>query len=205
MARITTPKCKLCRREGAKLYLKGSKCLTHCTLDKRNGAPGMHPSRGRMSNYGKQFREKQKVKRIYGLLETQFRNTFEVAKKDKMQTGAKLLQLLERRLDNVVHRMGVSESRNQSRQLISHGHIRVNGKRMTIPSYRVKINDEVELRKDTVSDELIKDMQLHAKNLKTAPWIEVSEYGKGKVSAFPDRSMIDQTISDQLIVEYYSR
>ena len=205
MARITTPKCKLCRREGAKLYLKGAKCLTHCTLEKRTGAPGMHPSRGRMSNYGKQFREKQKVKRIYGVLETQFRNVFEMAKKDKMQTGAKLLQLLERRLDNVVHRMGVTESRNQARQLINHGHVIVNGKKMTIPSYLVKINDLVELKKDKVSPDLIQEMQLHAKTLKPALWIDVVEYGKGKVASFPDRSMMDQTISEQLVVEYYSR
>ena len=165
----------------------------------------MHPGRGRMSNYGKQFREKQKIKRIYGVLETQFRNVFEAAKKDKMQTGSKLLQLLERRLDNVIHRMGVTESRNQARQLINHGHVKVNGRKVTIPSYLVKINDEVEFMKDKVSPELITEMQLNAKNLKPALWIDVVEYGKGKVAGFPDRAMIDQTISEQLVVEYYSR
>lgn len=205
MARLNDAKCKLCRREGAKLYLKGSKCLNNCTLDKRNGAPGVHPSRGRMSNYGRQFREKQKVKRIYGVLETQFRRFFAMAKKDKMQTGTKLLQLLERRLDNVLHRMGVSESRNQSRQLIVHGHVKVNGKKLDIPSYIVKIGDTVELDMARLTPEQVNDMKLRAKAIKVQEWLEVSDYGNGKVLSYPERPMMDQSISEQLIVEYYSR
>lgn len=205
MARNNGPKCKICRREGAKLYLKGAKCLTHCTLDKRSGAPGDHPSKGRMSNYGKQFREKQKVKRMYGLLEAQFRRFFEMAKKDKMQTGSKLLQLLEQRLDNVVHRMGVSESRNQTRQLIVHGHVTVNGKKVSSPSFLVKIGDEVLLKVERIKPEMLQEMQNSAKALKTPEWIAVEGYGKAKVTAMPQRANIDQTISEQLIVEYYSR
>jgi small subunit ribosomal protein S4 len=197
-------KCKLCRREGAKLYLKGTKCVTHCTLDKKSTPPGPHMSRGRMSNYGKQFREKQKVKRIYGLLEAPFRRIFEMAKKDKMQTGTKLLQLLERRLDNVMHRMGFTHSRNQARQLIRHGHVFVNGKKLDIPSYIVEIGDEIELKKERISDNLISEMQLQTKDLKKAEWVEVQAYGKGKVAQYPERSMMDQSISEQLIVEYYS-
>jgi small subunit ribosomal protein S4 len=165
----------------------------------------MHPNKGRISNYGKQFREKQKVKRIYGLLEAQFRRFFAMATKDKMQTGTKLLQLLERRLDNVIHRMGVTESRNQARQLVNHGHVLVNGKKVDVPSFLVGIGDEIELKFDRISPEFLKEMQTLAKGVKPSTWIEVSSYGKGKIVSLPERSMIDQSISEQLIVEYYSR
>jgi len=206
MARYTEAKCKLCRREGTKLYLKGNKCLSSkCTVEKRPGGPGMHPAKGRMSGYGKQFREKQKVKRIYGVLEAQFRRFYSMAAKDKMQTGAKLLQLLERRLDNVMHRMGVTESRNQARQMINHGHVTVNGTKVSAPSFLVKVGDEIVFLKETVAKDMVTEMQSNAKNIKVPQWIEVSEFGHAKITKLPDRSMIDQNVSEQLIVEYYSR
>jgi len=205
MAKYTGPKCKLCRREGTKLYLKGAKCLSgKCTVEKRPGGPGMHPQKGRMSGYGKQFREKQKVKRLYGMLEAQFKRFFDIAKKDKMQTGSKLLQLLERRLDNVLVRMSTAESRNTTRQLISHGHVKVNGKKVSIPSYLVKIGDVVELVTARIEKNYISALQAETKNIKPAQWIDVAEYGKGTIVSFPERSQIDQNISEQYIVEYYS-
>ena len=211
MARITSQtKCRLCRRERAKLYLKGERCLSpKCSVTKSQNVPGQHGTVGRQSGYAIQFREKQKVKRIYGLLERQFRRFYELASKDKAQTGTKLLQLLEFKLDNVVYRLGMARSRNEARQLISHGHINVNGKRVTIPSYVVKVKDEISYNTDIVENKLVNELILETtKNEKLPLWLNMLKDGKktvGVVEAVPSREQLDPSINEQLIVEYYSK
>jgi small subunit ribosomal protein S4 len=208
MARYTEAKCRLCRREGVKLFLKGEKCSSvKCILEKRNSAPGQHGHvRARFSEYRVRLREKQKARRIYGISEVQMENYFDIASKRKGVTGEILLQLLERRLDNTVYRLGFASSRSQARQFVSHGHIMVNGRKVDIPSYLVKPGDKVTLDQKLVSGsfgEIIKERITQAK---TPPWLEINpENIEGMVRNLPSRQEIDIPINEQLIVEFYSR
>jgi small subunit ribosomal protein S4 len=208
MARDTGPSCRLCRREGAKLFLKGSRCVTDkCAISRREYAPGQHGLiRKKESNYGLQLREKQKVKRIYGVLERQFRHCFRIAERSKEVTGIMLLQLLERRLDNVIFRMNIGNSRAEARQLVQHGRVYVNGKRVDIPSYTVKIGEEISLK---VSEKLMKALKERVEILKdrpTAKWLAVdSQSLKAKVTAMPKKEDVGFPIQEQLIVELYSK
>ena len=206
MARYTGASCRQCRREGMKLFLKGDRCYTDkCAVVKRNYAPGQHgQGRKKLSNYGLQLREKQKVKRIYGVLETQFRNLYERAEKMSGKTGENLLCLLEERLDNVVFRMGLANSRKEARQLVTHGHFLVNGKKVDIPSYRVSVNDVVSVCEKSRGTEKFKTF---AENPKTLPkWLEANvENYEGKVVAVPAREDIDVPVNETLIVELYSK
>jgi small subunit ribosomal protein S4 len=213
MSRYAGPACKLCRREGTKLFLKGSRCLTEkCAVDRRAYAPGQHgPSGGgnrgrKQSEYAKQLREKQKVKRIYGLSERQFRNTFEEAARRPGVTGTNLLQELEARLDNLVYRMGFAVSRRQARQLVRHGHIEVNGRRVNVPSYRAQPGQEI--RVATSSRELVPIKVAREFSLRGAPmaWLDVNlEKGAGKFTEAPGREQIPLNAQEQLIVELYSK
>ena len=205
MARITSPDCKQCRREGCKLFLKGERCLTKCSFDKRPTVPGQHGAgRKKISEYGLQLREKNKVRRIYGILEKQFRIYYEKAVAKKESTGFALLKMLENRLDNVVYRMNIGVSRTESRQIVTHGHITVNGKKVNIPSYQVKVGDVIAVKESKQSLEMFASL----KGLKVnAPkWLEFNtESLTGKVLALPEREDIDLGIQEHLIVEYYSR
>jgi len=208
MARYTGPVCRLCRREDAKLFLKGDKCYSQkCAYTKRPAPPGQHSQgrRGKISEYGTQLREKQKAKRAYGVLESQFRHYFEIANKMKGKTGDNLLQLLERRLDNVVFRLGFGDSRAQARQLVMHGHIQVNGRKTDIPSYIVKDGDMVSVNSKSASQDHFKIIKEQGD--KNAPkWLELDIANlRGKVIALPERDDVDLTIEERLIVELYSR
>ena len=207
MARYTAAVCRLCRREGMKLYLKGDRCYTDkCAINKRNMAPGQHgTSRKKLSNYGVQLREKQKAKRFYGVLETQFRNYFEMADHQKGITGENLLRILESRLDNVVYRMGLAASRAQARQLVVHGHFLVNGRKVDIPSYLVNVGDEIVVSERSKGRPKFKAQVEEAKG--NAPeWLSVDiENLRGKVVSMPNREDIDLPISENLIVELYSK
>jgi len=208
MARYTDAKCRLCRREGSKLYLKGDRCYTDkCAISRRAYAPGQHgQSRKKMSEYGIQLREKQKVRRIYGILEKQFRDYFVEAERQKGVTGENLLRLLELRLDNVVYRMGFGESRAEARQLVRHGHFTVNGKKVNIPSYQVGLNDLVTVKADSKSTDKFKELAENSA-AKTAPqWLSTNaEMMESRVVALPVREDIDLPIEEHLIVELYSR
>lgn len=208
MARYTGAKCRQCRREGTKLYLKGDRCYTDkCAIARRTYAPGQHgQSKKKMSGYGVQLREKQKVRRIYGILERQFRAYFEEAERQKGVTGENLLRLLELRLDNVAYRMGFGESRNEARQLVRHGHFTVNGKKVNIPSYQVGLNDLVAVKADSKNTEKFKGLAENAAG-KTAPqWLSVNaEMMEARVVALPVREDIELPIEEHLIVELYSR
>ena len=206
MARYADAKCRMCRREGIKLHLKGAKCDTaKCPFTKKGTPPGEYTSYPRMSVYGNQLREKQKVKRMYGVMERQFRRIFALAKKDKEQTGLRLLQLMELRLDNVVYRLGFAQSRAQARQLVLHGHIKVNGKKVDIPSYIVSANQEVVLIDKIKRTEWYKNFKAANKGYKTPQWLGVREDGTGIVLKSPERLDIDPGIREEMIVEYYSR
>jgi len=210
LARYTGPVCRLCRREGMKLYLKGERCHSEkCAIEKRNFSPGQHGKdrKPKLIGYGLQLREKQRTKRYYGLQERQFRNLFEKAAQMKGVTGENLLQMLERRLDNVIYRMGFGTSRAQARQLVRHGHIAVNGRKVTIPSYMVKPNDFVEVREKSKKNPAIlaaRDATAHAP---TPNWLEVDrEALTAKVLAMPKRDELVQIqLNEQLIVELYSK
>ena len=206
MARYTGATCKLCRREGMKLFLKGDRCYTDkCAFVRRSYAPGQHgASRKKLSNYGTQLREKQKAKRIYGVLEGQFRNTYERAEKMRGIAGENLLKLLEMRLDNVVYRLGYGASRAEARQLVNHGHFLVNGKKVDIPSYRVSVNDEITVTEKSRGTEKFKTF---IENPKTLPkWLEANvENYSGKIVAEPSREDIDVPVNETLIVELYSK
>ena len=208
MARYTGAVCRLCRREGMKLYLKGDRCYTDkCSIARRNYAPGQHgQSRKKMSNYGLQLREKQKVRRIYGILENQFRLYFEKAERIKGVTGENLLRLLEQRLDNVVFRMGFGDSRNEARQLVRHGHFTVNGKKVDIPSYQIELNDLIAVKAGSKSSDKFKELA-EAAAAKTAPqWLSVNaEMMEARVISLPVREDIDMPIEEHLIVELYSK
>ncbi|SHH54246.1 30S ribosomal protein S4 [Clostridium grantii] len=206
MARYTGPVCRLCRREGMKLFLKGDRCYTDkCAFSKRSYAPGEHgQSRKKLSNYGIQLREKQKARRVYGILEKQFRKYYEKADHMKGVTGENLLRLLEMRLDNVVYRLGFGASRTEARQLVTHGHFLVNGKKVDIPSYQVSVNDVISVREKSRSGEKFK---VFAENPKAQPsWLQgdVANF-QGTVVAEPQRSDIDVPVNETLIVELYSK
>ena len=206
MARYTGATCRLCRREGMKLFLKGDRCYTgKCAFDRRSYAPGQHgANKKKISGYGVQLREKQKAKRIYGVLESQFRSYYEKAENMKGITGENLLKLLEMRLDNVVFKLGYGASRNEARQLVTHGHFLVNGKKVDIASYKVSVNDVISVSEKSRGSEKFKTF---AENPKALPkWLEanVGNY-EGKVVAEPTREDIDVPVNETLIVELYSK
>jgi small subunit ribosomal protein S4 len=211
MGRTTDPVCKLCRREGIKLFLKGSRCDSpKCAIDRRNVAPGMHGyRRGKPSEYGIRLREKQKLKRFYGLFERQFRRYFEIASRAPENTGEQLLTIMERRLDNVVHRLGFAPNRASARQLVAHGHVNVNGKACDIPSLLLRAGDTVAIKSRPRSQQLVR---LHLQENPPPPpdYLErvSAEPPEGRVSRLPTRSDVDPRIGDireQLIIEFCSR
>ena len=206
MARYTDANCKLCRREGQKLFLKGERCYSSkCALERRNYAPGQHgQSRKKQSDYGNQLREKQKAKRFYGMQETQFRNLFEKAAKKPGMTGENLLVLLETRLDNVVFRLGFASSRKEARQLVTHGHFTVNGKKADIPSMEVKAGDVIKVKEKSQSSPKFKEVK--EMSITVPSWMSVDvEKLEGKVITLPKREDIDTPIAEHLIVELYSK
>jgi small subunit ribosomal protein S4 len=210
MARYNGPVCRLCRREGMKLFLKGERCHTEkCAIEKRNFAPGQHGKdrRPKIVGYGLQLREKQKARRYYGILEGQFRNLFEKAAKTKGVTGDNMLNMLERRLDNVIYRMGLGTSRAQSRQIVRHGHIQVNGRKVNIPSFTVKIGDLVEVREKSKENPTILSARDATAHAPSPNWIETDrENLKGRVLSMPRRDELVQIqLNEQLIVELYSK
>jgi small subunit ribosomal protein S4 len=200
----------LCRREGQKLFLKGLRCFTEkCEIEKRNFVPGQHGQsrRPKLAGYGLQLREKQKVKRTYGLLERQFRNFYEKAERAKGPTGENLLIMLERRLDNVVWRIGLASSRSQARQIVLHGHVHINGKKVNIPSYLVNVGEEIALKTDMHDNAMVLDARNVSQSRNAVPWLEVDkENFKAKVNSLPRRDDVQTPpINEQLIVELYSK
>lgn len=208
MARYCGSVCRLCRREGEKLFLKGERCYTgKCAVEKREGGPGQH-GRGRQafSNFKIQLREKQKVKRSYGLLEKKFRDTFGRASRSKGVTGTELLVLLERRLDNVVFKLGFGSSRRQARQFVTHGHVLVNGKKVSIPSYVVSAGDVVEVAESSKKNPLVVAAMEAAKSRMIPEWLGLDQAAvRGTINSLPTREQIPPTFREQLIVELYSR
>ena len=208
MARYTGPVCKLCRREGVKLFLKGDKCINHCPLDRRNTRPGQHgTSRARKeSGYAKQLREKQKVRRTYGLLERQFSNTFTKAAGRPGKTSENFLQMLEMRLDNLVYRLGFADSRAQARQLVNHGHFAVNGRKTDIPSFIAKPNDVITVRESSKGTEYFKTRALMLAQKGVHAWLSlnVNELS-GRVVSIPARTDLELPFDEQMVVEYYQR
>lgn len=209
MARYTGSLCRLCRRESEKLFLKGDRCLTEkCAVERRKNPPGQHvqPSRSKLSDYGKQLREKQKIKRMYSLMERQFRKTFHEAERSKGVTGEILLQLLERRLDNAVYRMGFSANRRQARQLVTHGHFMVNNKPVDMPSYLLRAGDIVAVQEDSRKINSIMESIDKAQHRGFPEWIEVSAVDwSGKVLHIPAREEVQLAVQEQLVVELYSK
>ena len=208
MARYTGPSCKLCRREGTKLFLKGDRCTSgKCALDRRSTAPGQHGAANKKQReYGMQLREKQKTRRYYGILEKQFKNYFVEADRQEGMTGENLLKLIERRLDNVVYRMGMAESRKEARQLVLHAHFQLNGKKVNVPSLIVKVGDVITVKDSSKNLTKFKELA-EGINTKISPkWLEVNrENISAKVIALPEREDIDFPFSEQLIVELYSK
>ena len=209
MAKYTGPACRQCRREGVKMFLKGERCFSDkCPITRRGTVPGQHgAARARMmKNYGLQLREKQKTRRYYGILETQFRNYYEKADAQEGMSGVNLLIMIERRFDNVVYRMGLAESRRDARQLVRHGHFTVNGKNANIPSMLLKTGDEIAIKDSKKDRPKIKTIIEKAEGKIIPKWVEVDkENGKGKIIAMPQREDIDFEIDEQLIVELYSK
>jgi small subunit ribosomal protein S4 len=208
MARYTEAACRLCRREGEKLYLKGDRCYSpKCSVGRRSYAPGQHgQDRKKVSEYGVQLREKQKLRRIYGILERQFAGYFTLAERKKGITGENLLQVLESRLDNVVYRLGLGASRKEARQLVRHGHFQVNGKKVNIPSFLVRPGDILTIKESSLSSTKIKENLEDAGGRAIPEWLELDKTNfSGKVKALPTREQIDVPVREQLIVEYYSR
>ena len=210
MARHREAVCRLCRREGQKLFLKGLRCFTEkCEIEKRNFVPGQHGQarRPKIAGYGLQLREKQKVKRTYGLLERQFRNFYEKAARAKGPTGENLIIMLERRLDNVVWRIGLASSRSQARQIVLHGHIQVNGKKVNIPSYLVSAGEEIAIKEDMLQNAMVLDARNVAQSRNAVPWLEIDrDHGKAKITSLPRRDDVQTPpINEQLIVELYSK
>lgn len=206
MARVIKPDCRQCRREGSKLFLKGERCTSKkCAMERRPSLPGQHGSaRKRITEYGTQLREKQKVKRAYGILEKQFRAYYEEAERMKGSTGENMLSLVERRLDNVVYRMGIGASRPESRQIVNHGHITVNGKRVDIASYGVKVGDIIAIKENKRELDMFKELK--GMKIIMPKWLEFnSDKLEGKILALPEREDIDLNIKENLIVELYSR
>jgi len=210
MARYTGPDCKLCRREGMKLFLKGERCLTKKCAIERRPYPAGQTGQGRRrkpSEYALQLREKQKVRRIYGVLEDQFQKIYQDAERRPSMTGENLIQLLELRVDNVIYRMGFASSRDQARQLVTHGHFRVNGRKVNIPSMQLKAGDEVSLDDGSEKTEFFQAGAAFASQRAQPPqWVQVDPKGMtGRVLTAPQRTDVDALVSEQLIVEYYSR
>ena len=212
MARYTGPVCKLCRREGEKLFLKGSRCMTpKCSFERRSYPPGQHGRdrqfrRGRASDYLLQLREKQKARRIYGILERQFSRYFVRAEKQPGLTGTNLLVLLERRMDNVVYRLGMADSRAQARQLVTHGHFLLNGRRTDVPSALVRPGDVITVRPESQKRTYFKALRQELDDRQVPRWLSlIPAQLQATASALPERQDIDTTLNEQLIVEYYSR
>ena len=209
MARYRDAVCRLCRREGTKLFLKGAKCFTDkCPIEKRNFAPGQHGKdrKAKVVGYGLQLREKQKAKRMYFTQEGQFRNNFERAARSKGVTGELLLQQLERRLDTVIYRLGFAVARRQARQLVRHGHVTVNGRKVDIPSYQVSAGEEIAIRETSNKLAVIEGAKEFASHQAPPNWLEVDrDASKGRVLALPKREDINLPINEQLIVELYSK
>ncbi len=207
MARYTGPVCRLCRREGTKLYLKGDRCYTDkCALSRRNYAPGQHgQSRSKLTNHGVQLREKQKVRRYYGVLEGQFKQYYEMASKQPGVTGENFLKLLESRIDNVVYRLGLATSRAEARQLVVHGHFSINGKRVNVPSILISVGDVIEIIEKSRSSAKFKELVENHKS-SVPQWLSVDpENMQGRVIAEPSREDIELPIEEHLIVEWYSK
>jgi small subunit ribosomal protein S4 len=208
LARYRGSVCRLCRRENLKMFLKGDRCFSDkCAFDRRSYAPGQHGQRrSKFSGFGQQLREKQKVKRMYGLSEKQFRLFFKKADRQKGITGTNLLVLLERRLDNVVYRLGYVNSRTQGRHFVKHNHFLVNGKKVNIPSYLIKVEDVVEIKEKSRKVQCITDALSAVVRRGIPPWIELEKEGyKGLIKSFPAREDITMPIQEQLIVELYSK
>ena len=206
MAKYINADCRLCRREGTKLFLKGERCTSKkCAMERRVGAPGVHPTtRKKPSEYLIQLREKQKVKRAYGLLEKQFRSYYDEAARQKGKTGEVMLSLLERRLDNVCYRLGLGASRAQARQIVNHTHITVNGKKVNIPSYQIKVGDVIAVKEKSAKSELF--AAIKESRVIVPKWLEFDPAKlTGKVVALPARDDIDLTIAENLIIEFYSK
>lgn len=208
MARYIGPLCRICRREGEKLFLKGDRCYTDkCGVERRKYAPGLHgQSKKKLSDYGVQLREKQKVKHPYSMLERQFKKYFYMAERMKGITGSNLLQLLERRFDNAVYRLGFVTNRRQARQLIGHGHFTINGKRVTIPSYLVRVGDIISPVEDSAKLAIIQESVEKAEHRGFPTWVEMDVNNlRGKILHFPTREEIALPVQEQLIVELYSK
>ena len=208
MARYTGPACRLCRREGQKLFLKGERCLSgKCSFDRRPTAPGQHgAARKKVEEYGMQLREKQKTKRYYGVLEGQFKSYFAEADRVEGMTGENLIKLIERRLDNVVYRMGMAESRTDARQLVLHGHFTLNGKKVTIPSIQIKVGDVITVKESSRASEKIKGLMEGLDGRIFPKWLDVDKKNvQAKVIALPKREDIEFPFEEQLIVELYSK
>ncbi|MEK6256710.1 MAG: 30S ribosomal protein S4 [Chloroflexota bacterium] len=212
MARYTGPVCKLCRREGEKLFLKGDRCFSpKCSIEKRAYPPGQHGRsrqwrQSRESDFGSQLRAKQKARRVYGVLERQFRRYYKQALKSRELTGLTMLQILESRLDNVIYRMGFASSRSQARQLVAHGHFDVNGRRTNIPSMSIKPGDEINIRAASRKNAYFKELPEFAKERTVPEWVsrDVAKL-TGEITRLPERAEIDANLNEQLVVEYYSR
>ena len=212
MAKYRGPVCKLCRREGEKLFLKGQRCFTpKCAFERRSYPPGEHGKdsqfrRRRVSDYSRQLREKQKTRRVYGVTERQFRRYYRTALQERGMTGENLLRLLERRLDNVVFRLGYAESRAQARTLVTHGHFNVNGRRTDIPSMLVREGDEIEVREGSRKRTYFKQLPEIAESKTVPDWLERDiSILFGKIVKMPERMDVDANLNEQLIIEYYSR
>ena len=210
MARYTGPVCRLCRRDGTKLFLKGAKCFSEkCPIEKRNFPPGQHGQSRKVKKvvgYGLQLREKQKAKRIYFTLETQFRAYYQKAANKTGVTGELLLQQLETRLDNVCYRLGFAMSRRQARQLVRHGHVQVNGRKVNIPSFQCKVGDVIEAREGSKKLNVLEESANFASGQRQPAWLEINRDNKsGKVLALPSRADVNLPVNEQLIVELYSK
>lgn len=211
MARYTDSVCKLCRREGEKLFLKGDRCFSpKCAIERRAYPPGLHGRQAKFrrkeSDYGLQLREKQKARRVYGVFERQFRRYFKEAVRQKGLTGENLLILLETRLDNVVHRLGLASSRAQARQLVSHGHFEVNGRKTNVPSFLVSAGDTIAVRDNSKKKTFFKDLAQTLDGARVPDWLSLDKNNlSGQVLSEPTRDHIDVTLNEQLIVEHYSR
>jgi len=209
MARYIGPVCRLCRREGMKLFLKGERCYTEkCAIEKRNFLPGQHGKarKAKLAGYGLQLREKQRVKRIYGVLENQFRRYFEAADRQRGITGELLLQMLECRLDNVIYRIGFATSRAQARQLVRHGHFSVNGKKVDIPSYQVREGDIVAVRERSKQAAAVQHAIVEVKGRGIPEWLSLqADQTSGRIVSLPSRAQINLPVQEQLIVELYSK
>jgi len=210
MARYTGPVCRMCRRDGTKLFLKGAKCFTEkCPVEKRNFPPGQHgqsKKQKKVVGYGLQLREKQKAKRIYFTLETQFRAYYQKASNRTGVTGELLLQQLETRLDNVCYRMGLATSRRQARQVVRHGHVQVNGRKVNIPSFQCKVGDEIAVRGGSKALVVLEESKNFASGQRSVPWLDINRDNySGKVTAMPSRADVNLPVNEQLIVELYSK